>query len=119
MKKNIFILMSLFLCLSQQIVADNDKKRIPETPIWDETENRDSSSPQLYQNDTHVYIYTEKHLDNLTIGITDIQGNVYYQEVTAIPACTYYDISIKSLPEGMYYLCIYQGSNYVIGVFTK
>jgi len=31
----------------------------------------------------------------------------------------YYAISIESLPAGMYYLCVYQGSNYVIGTFNK
>ena len=119
MKKTISILMSLLLCFSQQIFADDDKKPIPEIPVWDETNDRDLSTPQLYQDATHVYVYTEKQLDNLTIGITDMQGNVYYEEVTTVPACMYYAVSIESLPEGAYYLCVYQGSNYVIGTFTK
>ena len=121
MKKTYIILMSLLFCLSQQIFADDDKKVI-QGPIqveWDETEERDLSAPQLHQDDTHVYVYTEKLLDNLTIGITDMQGNVHYEEVTTVPACMYYDISIESLPAGTYYLCVYQGSNYVIGMFNK
>ena len=113
MKKTIFILMSL------QIFADDDKKPIPEIPVWDETNDRDLSTPQLYQDATHVYVYTEKQLDNLTIGITDMQGNVYYEEVTTVPACMYYAVSIESLPEGMYYFTIIQGSNYVLGMFDK
>ena len=61
---------------------------------------------------------SEKQLDNVTIGITDMQGNTYHYEVTTIPACTYYAVSIDSLPSGMYYLCVYQGSNNAIGMFT-
>ena len=46
-----------------------------------------------------------------------MQGNTYHYEVTTIPAYTYYAVSIDSLPSGQYYLCVYQGSNYVIGMF--
>lgn len=119
MKKTIFILMSLLFCLSQQIYADEEKKPIPENYYWEEDENRDCHTPQLYQDNFYVYVYTEKQLNNLTIGIIDTQGNVYHQEVTTVPACMYYAVSIESLPAGTYYLCIYQGSNYVIGTFTK
>ena len=61
---------------------------------------------------------SEKQLDNVTIGITDMQGNTYHYEVTTVPAGMYYAVSIESLPSGMYYLCVYQGSKYVIGMFT-
>lgn len=33
--------------------------------------------------------HLKKTFDNLTIGITDMQGNVYHEEVTSVPACTY------------------------------
>lgn len=59
----------------------------------------------------HSLVYSEKQLDNVTIGITDMQGNTYHYEVTTVPACTYYAVSIDSLPSGQYYLCVYQGSN--------
>ena len=65
-----------------------------------------------------MYVYSEKQLDNLTIGITDMQGNMYHYEVITVPAGMYYAISIESLPAGQYYLCIYQGSKYVIGMFN-
>ena len=115
MKKTIFILMTLLFCLSQQIYAE--KKPVNGGGNWEDSENRELSVPQLYQDETCVYVYTEKQLDNLTIGITDAQGNVYHQEVTTVPACTYYAIAIESLPEGTYYLSVIQGSNYVIGIF--
>ena len=102
------------------------KPSIPPPPIhvedgWDKNEDGDrsfSSSPSLFKDANFVYVYSEKQLDNVTIGITDMQGNTYHYEVTTIPACTYYAVSIDSLPSGQYYLCVYQGSNYVIGMFT-
>ena len=118
MRTLIIYFVSLFFCIGN-VYAEGDKKVIPKDNEWEETNERDTSSPQLYQSESSVYIYYEKQLDNVTIGITDMQGNTYHYEVTTIPACTYYAISIESLPVGMYYLCVYQGSNYVIGIFTK
>ena len=93
------------------IYAEGNEKVIPKDYKWEDTENRDTSYPQLYQSESSVYVYSEKQLDNLTIGIADMQGNTYHYEVTTIPACTYYAVSIDSLPSGQYYLCVYQGSN--------
>lgn len=90
-----------------------------ETPSGGEENDRELSVPQLYQDESNVYVCSEKQLDNLTIGITDMQGNVYYEAVKTVSACTYYAISIESLPAGIYYLSVIQGSNYVIGVFQK
>jgi len=39
--------------------------------------------------------------------------------VTTVPAGMYYAVSIELLPAGQYYLSVYQGSNYVIGMFIK
>ena len=119
MKKIYAMLAMLFVGMTQQAYAEDDKVKIPDDQKWEITETRDLGAPQLYQDGTHVYVYTEKQLDNLIIGITDMQGNVYYQEVTTVLACMYYAISIESLPAGTYYLCVYQGSNYVIGMFNK
>ena len=117
MKKTLFIYMCLILGLSQLYAAD-DKVTIPKDDKWEETNERSNNAPQLYQNDSSVYVYSEKELNNLTIGITDMMGNVYHYEVTTVPACMYYAVSIESLPAGQYYLSVYQGSNYVIGLFN-
>lgn len=113
----------IFLGISSTITAKEDEKVIPpENAKWDNEEDPDrslSSSPSLFKDANFVYVYSEKQLDNLTIGITDMQGNTYHYEVTTVPACTYYAVSIESLPAGQYYLCLYQGSNYVIGIFQK
>lgn len=104
--------------LSSVGYAKDDPKEIPPKENWEQTNDRANSSPRLFQDESNVYVYSEKQLNNVTIGITNMQGNTYHYEVTTIPACTYYAVSIKSLPVGTYYISIYQGSNYVIGIFT-
>ena len=124
MKKALFLLSCCFMFISLQLVA---KVSVPPSfPInvedgWDKDEdgNRSlSSSPSLFKDENFVYVYSEKQLDNLTIGITDMMGNVFHYEVTTVPACMYYAVSIASLPAGQYYFSVYQGSKYMIGVFT-
>ena len=123
MRKNLLLLTCCLIIFPLQFAA---KPSIPPPPIhvedgWDKNEDGDrsfSSSPSLFKDANFVYVYSEKQLDNVTIGITDMQGNTYHYEVTTIPACTYYAVSIDSLPSGQYYICVYQGSNYVIGMFT-
>ena len=123
MRKNLLLLTCCLIIFPLQFAA---KPSIPPPPIhvedgWDKNEDGDrsfSSSPSLFKDANFVYVYSEKQLDNVTIGITDMQGNTYHYEVTTIPACTYYAVSIDSLPSGQYYLCVYQGSKYVIGMFT-
>ena len=110
MKTLLTIFASLFFCIGS-VYAEEEKKVIPIDNEWEKTNDRDASSPQLYQSESSVYVYSEKQLDNLTIGITDMQGNTYHYEVTTVPACTHYAVSIDSLPSGQYYLCVYQGSN--------
>ena len=118
MKTLLTIFACLFFCIGS-IYAEGDKKVIPKDNEWEKTNDRDTSSPQLYQSESSVYVYSEKQLDNLTIGITDMQGYVYHQEVTTVPACMYYAISIESFPAGTYYISVIQGSSYVIGTFQK
>ena len=82
------LLILFCLVISQGGYADDSPRKIPKTNKWEETEERDTSSPQLYQDYSSVYVYSEKEVDNLTIGITDMQGNTYHYEVTTVPACT-------------------------------
>ena len=122
MKSTSIVVFFCMMLLPILLIADNPPP--PPIPIedgWDNKEDGDRlliSSPSLHRDENFVYVYSEKQLDNVTIGITDMQGNTYHYEVTTIPACTYYAVSIDSLPSGQYYLCVYQGSNYVIGIFT-
>ncbi|MBR5204264.1 MAG: DUF3244 domain-containing protein [Bacteroidaceae bacterium] len=110
MKTLLTIFASLFFCIGS-VYAEEEKKVIPIDNEWEKTNDRDASSPQLYQSESSVYVYSEKQLDNVAIGITDMQGNTYHYEVTTVPACTHYAVSIDSLLSGQYYLCVYQGSN--------
>ena len=116
MKHFILFFLGIICCLA--LHADN-KNKIPPQDYWNESENRDLSSPQLYQDDSSVYVYSEKQLDNLYIGITDMNWNVVYDETTTVPAGTYYAVSIASLPAGTYYITIMQGNEYIIGIFQK
>ena len=117
MKKLLIYLFTLFICYSN--LYAEEKEPITTKRHWDKSNDRDNNSPLLYQDNSHVYVYSEKQLDNLYIGITDMQGNVFYEETTTVPACMYYAIPTQSLPSGMYYLYIIQGSNYVIGTFSQ
>ena len=119
MKKVLLVILSLLFCLSNNVYAEKEKIPIPVDGKWENTNDRSNNSPQLCQDDSSVYVYSEKLLDNLYIGITDMMGNTYHYEVTTVPAGMYYAVSIESLPAGTYYLSIYQGSNYVIGIFQK
>lgn len=118
----LFMFLAFCCCFSFSIAAaTEEKKEIPPDIKWDEELDPDrslSNPPTLYRDVCNVYVYSEKQLDNVTIGITDMQGNTYHYEVTTIPAGTYYAVSIDSLPSGQYHFCVYQGSKYVIGMFT-
>ena len=118
MKNKVLIFLSFLFAVSFAFAA-NEKIPIPPDQGWGGTNERDNTCPQLYQDDSSVYVYSEKQLDNLYIGITDMLGNVVYEETTTVPACVYYAVSIESLPAGSYYISIIQGSKYVIGVFVK
>lgn len=104
------------------VMADEEKGISKVQNEWDDDNDPGRSllsTPSLLKDESFVYVYSEKQLDNLTIGITDMQGNVYHEEVTTIPASVYYAISIDSLPVGSYYISIIQGSKYMVGVFNK
>ena len=90
MRKNLLLLTCCLIIYPLQFAA---KPSIPPPPIhvedgWDKNEDGDrsfSSSPSLFKDANFVYVYSEKQLDNLTIGITDMQGNTYHYEVTTLP----------------------------------
>ena len=116
------LLLFISFSLPSFIYAENEKVEIPTEDKWGEKADGDrslSNSPSLFKDANSVYVYSGKQLDNLIIGITDMQGNTYHYEVATIPAGMYYAISIGPFPLGQYYLCIYQGNNYIIGIFQK
>ena len=88
---------------------------------WGEADDRSviSSEPVLSQDEDAIYIYSRKQLDNLSIEIKDLSGNVVYSTVVTIPAGTEYPTSITSLPEGEYLFTITKGRSYIVGYFTK
>ena len=119
MRKVLFLGFFLSFCMFHQIPVSAEKKPIPPKDNWGESNDRSINNPVLYQDDSFVYVYSEKQLDNLYIGITDMNWNVVYDETTTVPAGMYYAVSIASLPAGTYYITIMQGSKYIIGMFIK
>ena len=98
--RTVFIILTSLLFSINHIYAKEEKKVIPPDINWEQTNDRDISYPLLYQSESNVYVYSEKQLDNLTIGITDMMGNTYHYVVTTVPAGMYYAVSITSLPAG-------------------
>ena len=98
--RTVFIILTSLLFSINHIYAKEEKKVIPPDINWEQTNDRDISYPLLYQSESNVYVYSEKQLDNLTIGITDMMGNTYHYELTTVPAGMYYAVSITSLPAG-------------------
>ena len=43
-----------------QLYAADDKVTIPKDDNWEETDDRNYGSPQLYQDNSSVYVYSEK-----------------------------------------------------------
>lgn len=88
MEKVILTLICCIMLLPLQLTARPDNPPINVEDEWDKSEDGDrslSSSPFLFKDTNFVYVYSEKELDNLTIGITDMQGNTYHYEVTTLP----------------------------------
>lgn len=87
---------------------------------WGDLDDRSiPSEPILSQDANNIYIYSEKQLDNLSIEIKDLSGNVVYSTVTTVPAGVEYPISIATLPKGEYFFTIAEDNNYMIGYFIK
>ena len=89
MKSTTILVFVCMILLPMQLIADNPPP--PPIPIedgWDNKEDGDrslSSSPSLFKDASFVYVYSEKQLDNVTIGITDMMGNTYHYEKTTNP----------------------------------
>lgn len=67
-----------------------------------------------------LYITTEKQLENLSIEIQDLSGDIIIQQANImIPADETYSIYIGNLPENDYLLIMRQEKKYVIFSFIK
>ena len=53
MERFLTILASLFFCIGS-VYAEGEKKIIPKDNEWEETNERDTSSPQLYQSESSL-----------------------------------------------------------------
>lgn len=107
---------SIFICLvlsiSQLAVAEN----VITDPKGDwgaENERTITSAPKLSIDESFLYIYSEKQLNNATISIQNADGNIIYSIVTTIPACQTYSIPVSSLNNGEYTFSLYNGNKYI------
>ena len=105
----ICLLLSLFqLAVAENVVTDPEGN-------WDPNNERTiSAAPKLSIDDSFLYIYSEKQLNNATISIKDTNGNIIYSIVTTIPACQTYSIPVSSLNNGEYTFYMYNGSKYIL-----
>ena len=53
------LLVLICLIISQSGYAEDPPRKIPPKDHWEETNERDNSSPQLYQSESSVYVYYE------------------------------------------------------------
>lgn len=107
---------SIFICLvlsiSQLAVAEN----VITDPKGDwgaENERTITSAPKLSIDESFLYIYSEKQLNNATISIQNADGNIIYSIVTTIPACQTYSIPVSSLNNGKYTFSLHNGNKYI------
>lgn len=108
---------SIFFCLllsSFQLAVAENVVTEPEGKWNPDNERTITSTPQLSIDDSFLYIYSEEHLDNVSICIQDNNGNIIYSIVTTIPACQTYLIPIASLSNGEYTLYLHNGNKYIL-----
>ena len=97
MKYVLLFFFCTFCFLSPVDAKHDDTEELP--PVengWDKKADGDrslSSAPSLFKDVNHVYVYSEKQLDNVTIGITDmIMIDRDYDEYTFFPGMTDYSL---------------------------
>ena len=113
MKHFYSIFICLFLFFSQRIIAENVVK-IPDVQWEEDNERTTTTAPRLSIDDSFLYIYSEKQLENVTISIQNTNGDIIYSIVTTIPACQTYLIPIASLSNGEYTLYLHNGNKYIL-----
>ncbi len=77
--------------------------------------------PYLTRDESFVYIYSEKVLDNVIVTIYDATYCIVYEETLSISNNVEYAIPIETLSSGLYYINIVQGNgyDYLLGMFVK
>ena len=102
----------ILLFLSSTMIAENDVVKKDEN--WKiENERTITSAPKLSIDDSFLYIYSEKQLDNATISIQNADGNIIYSIVTTIPACQTYSIPVSGLNNGEYTFSLIMNDKYI------
>lgn len=113
MKQLYFLFIFLFFNICLSTTAEN-VVTIPEIKWEEDNERTTTTAPRLSIDDSFLYIYSEKQLENVTISIQNADGNIIYSIVTTIPACQTYLIPIASLSNGEYTLYLHNSNKYIL-----
>ena len=109
-KKMMMTIIMLFLSntvIAENVITENEKKWNPEN------ERTITSAPKLSIDESFLYIYSEKQLDNVNISIQNADGNIIYSIVTTIPACQTYSIPVSGLNNGEYTFSLIMNDKYI------
>ena len=106
------LLSSFQLAVAENVVTDPEGKWNPDN------ERTITSAPQLSIDDSFLYIYSEEHLDNVSICIQDNNGNIIYSIVTTIPCCQTYSIPVSNLNNGEYSLLLTIDNKYLLATIS-
>lgn len=117
MKHFYSIFICLFLFFSQRIIAENVVK-IPDVQWEEDNERTTTTAPKLSIDDSFLYIYSEKQLENVTISIQNTNGNIIYSIVTTIPCCQTYSIPVSNLNNGEYSLLLTIDNKYLLATIS-
>ena len=109
-KKMMMTIIMLFLSntvIAENVITEDEKKWNPEN------ERTITSAPKLSIDESFLYIYSEKQLDNVNISIQNADGNIIYSIVTTIPACQTYSIPVSGLNNGEYTFSLIMNDKYI------
>lgn len=112
MKHFYSIFICLFIFFSQRIIAENVVK-IPDVQWEEDNERTTTTAPKLSIDDSFLYIYSEKQLENVTISIQNTNGDIIYSIVTTIHCCQTYSIPLSSLANGEYSFLLTINNNHI------
>lgn len=109
--KRIMTIILLFLsstAIAENVITEEEKKWNPEN------ERTITAAPKLSIDNSFLYIYSEKQLENAAISIQDNNGNIIYSIVTTIPCCQTYSIPVSNLNNGEYFLLLTIDNKYIL-----
>lgn len=118
MKKTFYFITLISLLFSVNVYAQ--KEDVPVDGEWGDERIRSfvPAHPVVYINDNVLSIYMEDALDNLTIVVTDANGNVVYQDCISSNGSNYTHTILLSEQPQTYTITITHFYGYLTGRFS-